>query len=359
MDQVFIIRLSSLGDVILATSVIDAVRAAWPDSAITFIVKEEYAPVLDQNPELSRVLVLKPAQRGLLSLWRLGRGLRREGADLVLDLQGGPRGRALSAAIGSRRVARADSRRISRMLMTARPARWRRQLPHAVERYLECLRRWTDGAALSRGPRVWLTDIEKSKARAALQKTGIAPTVALAPGAKWRSKRWPERSFAQLAGALALEGSRVVVVGSEDEEPLVRRIVAAADDADLVSGICGGLRSLAAAFSACGAAVCNDSGLMHLAAAVGTPTLGIFGPTAPHFGFAPYGAGHETLWLGFECSPCSLHGDKPCRIAEKAPCMEDIDPGMVLSALRSMFRVAGEGRSDRRSDRTRTLGGNR
>jgi lipopolysaccharide heptosyltransferase II len=347
MDHVLIIRFSSLGDIILATSVIDAVRGLWPECEITFVAKREYAPVLDQNAQLDRVIALRPSERGIVSLWRLGRRLRRGGVDLVLDLHGGARGRVLSWAVGCRRTSRVDSRRRARMLMVLSPLRWRRDLPHAVERYMECLSTWSGGDETTRGPWVWLTDIERSTARAELSDWEGAQVVAVAPGARWRSKRWPERLFADLAGSLAAEGTRVVVMGSKEEGPIVRRIVEAGDYGGLVTGFTGGLRQLAAMFSACTASVCNDSGLMHLSAAVGTPTLGIFGPTAPHFGFTPYGRGHGTIWLGFECSPCSRHGDKPCRIAERAPCMENIEVSRVLSTLRPLM---AEARSGRRSE---------
>lgn len=347
MNHILIIRFSSLGDVILATSVIDASRRLWPEGEITFVTKVEYAPVLEQNPQLTRCIPLGPLERGLGAIYRLGRALRSDGASLVLDLQGGFRGRLLAAAVGARERRRVSSRRLSRMLMVARPKRWREALPHTVERYLECLSSWGGESPFSDGPRVWLTDIEKSQARSKLS-VGSRQLVGLAPGAKWTAKRWPERKFAQLAQALAGEGVGVVVAGSEEERPLIERIVRGAGRSDLVKALSGGLRELAAAFSACQAAVCNDSGLMHLAAAVGTPALGIFGPTAPHFGFAPFGSAHKTLWLGFECSPCSLHGDKPCRIAESAPCMEGLDSNEVLSALRRMLKASIDGGSNRR-----------
>lgn len=343
-------RFSSLGDVILATSVIDAVRRQWPRSRITFVVKEEYAPVLDGNPLVDQVVPLGPLGRGLGALVKLGRGLSGQGVDLALDLQGGLRGRALTAATGASRNSRIKSRRLARMLMVARPSRWRRKLPHVVERYLNCLQPWARGPVLSDGPRVWVGDVERSKARASLDSLGSARLVALAPGAKWRSKRWPERYYAGLADVLSADGYGVLVLGSAEERPLLERIAEPAADSGSVVPLTGGLREIAALLSLCDAAVCNDSGLMHLAAAVATPAVGLFGPTAPHFGFAPYGEGHSALWLGLECSPCSLHGDKPCRIAERAPCFERMEPAHVLGVLRPMLQGRSDGpRQDRDS----------
>jgi heptosyltransferase-2 len=340
MDHILIIRFSSLGDIILATSVIDAVRRLWPDCRITFVVKEEYAPVLEGNPWLGMVIPMAAEARGLGSLLKLGGDLKRHGVDLVLDLQGGLRGRTLSAATGAPRKARIKSRRWARMLMVARPSRWRVELPHVVERYLECVGRWTNEQVLSDGPCVWVSEGEKAKARAMLGSTGSRRLVALAPGAKWRAKRWPERYYAGLADVLSADGFGVLVLGSAEERPLLDRIVSPVAEPDSVMAMSGGLRELAALFCLCEAAVCNDSGLMHLAGAVGTRSVGLFGPTAPHLGFTPHGEGHRALWLGLECSPCSLHGDKPCRIAEKAPCLEELEPAKVLGVLRPMLQAA-------------------
>ncbi len=353
MDNVLIIRFSSLGDVILATSVIDACRRMWPGCEITFVVKDEYAPVLENNPHLTMVLSLWPGERGLGSLYSLGRKLRGERFDLVVDLQGGPRGRALAWAVGARRTSRPHSRRLRRMLMTARPRRWRTPLPHVVERYLECLSPWAGDRVPEGSPKVWLTAGEVSTARSKLERAGEGPLVALAPGAKWPSKRWPETNYSALASALSSEGTGVLVAGSAAERALAEKVASAAGGAGSVVPYSGGIRDLAAAFSLCEALVCNDSGLMHLAAAVGTPVLGVFGPTAPHLGFAPYGGGNEVLWLGLDCSPCSLHGEKPCRIARRAPCLEEIDAGTVLSVLRPMLKPSIQGEHGR----TRSAGG--
>jgi ADP-heptose:LPS heptosyltransferase len=89
---------------------------------------------------------------------------------------------------------------------------------------------------------------------------------------------------------------------------------------------------LAGALAACDAVVANDSGPMHLAAAVGTPVVGLFGPTSPALGFAPVGGGAVSVHLGLHCSPCSRHGKTPCW-RERRYCMEDLDPEVVFRAL--------------------------
>jgi len=340
MKNVLIIRFSSLGDVILATSVVDAVHRSCPECRQVFVVKEEYSGVLENNPHLDSVIGLGAGERGLGRLVSFGRSLRKEGFDLVLDLQGGPRGRVLTAAVGASRSARPRSHRLRRMMMAARPGRWRVPLPHVVERYLECLRPWVAGGVPEGRPEVYLTREERAHALDVTDKVEGTGLVALSPGAKWPAKQWPEQHFARLGGALVEEGLGVLLLGASYERPLLERVASGISQGGSVMVVAAGLRPLASLFSISSAAVCNDSGLMHLSAAVDTPTIGIFGPTAPHFGFEPFGRRHRSLWLGLDCSPCSLHGGKPCRISEKAPCMHLLDPKEVANSVRGLVEQA-------------------
>ena len=340
MNNVLIIRFSSLGDVILATSVVDAVRRSWPDCRQVFVVKEEYSEVLENNPYLHAVIGLGVGERGLGRMVSLGRRLGRGEIDLVLDLQGGPRGRVLTAAVGARHSARPRSHRVRRMMMAARPGRWRVPLPHVVERYLGCLKPWVGGGVPEGRPEVYLTREERAGALDVTDRIEGTGLIALSPAAKWPAKQWPEEYFAKLGGMLVEEGLGVLLLGAREERPLLERVASGMSREGNVMVVAAGLRRLASLFSISLAAVCNDSGLMHLSAAVGTPTAGIFGPTAPHFGFEPFGGRHKTLWLGLDCSPCSLHGEKPCRISEKAPCMHLLDPEEVVNSVRGLMEQA-------------------
>jgi heptosyltransferase-2 len=340
MNHILIIRFSSLGDVVLATAVIDAVQILWPDSRVTFVVKEEFAQAIENNPFVANLIALGPEDRSLRSIVTLSHRLRSEEVDLVIDLQGGPRGRLLAAGVGAGCVVRPRSRRLRRMLMAVRPGQWRRQLPHAVERYLECLSPWTDGGIPSGRPSVYLTPEERAGAFEVVEGIEGTRLVAMAPGARWPSKRWPAEYFAILGTALAENGYGVLLLGSTEEGEVLDDVASGVSPKENVKVLAGNLRLLASAFSVSAAAVCNDSGLMHLATAVGTPTVAIFGPTAPHLGFTPFGDRHKTLWLGLDCSPCSLHGDKACRKAEGELCMNLLEPHHVLAALRELLERA-------------------
>jgi heptosyltransferase-2 len=154
------------------------------------------------------------------------------------------------------------------------------------------------------------------------------PVVALAPGAVGPSKRWPSASYAALTRRLLADGFAVWVLGGPDEKPLAAEIVGSTDARDLTGS---DLRDAILALASASAAVSNDSGLLHVAAALGTPSIGIFGPTSPwHWApLNPLAATMETKSV-LDCRPCH----KPtCRLGHHR-CMGDIDPDEVFAATR-------------------------
>jgi lipopolysaccharide heptosyltransferase II len=229
------------------------------------------------------------------------------------------------------------------MLMAARPGLWRRQLPHVVERYLESLNPWADEKPPKGRPEVHITPQDRAHALEVTEKVEGSALVALCPGAKWPAKQWPAERYSLLAESLVREDFGVILLGSRDEEPLLEKVAFKVSKKDHVMVLTENLRLLASAFFISTVSVCNDSGLMHLSAAVGTPTIAIFGPTAPHLGFRPYGDVHKVLWLGLDCSPCSLHGEKACRKSKDVPCMSLLESNQVLTALRPLLEVASTG----------------
>jgi heptosyltransferase-2 len=161
--------------------------------------------------------------------------------------------------------------------------------------------------------------------------------IAIAPGTAWNTKRWPREHFARLAQMLSDAGDRVVLIGGPEDAPLCREIAGAAGRAGVVDA--------SGAFSVLGSAelirrsallVCNDSAPLHLAGAVGTPVLAIFGATTPAFGFGPIGPRDRVLETeGLACRPCSIHGGDRCPIGT-FECMVRITPAMAFEAARSM-----------------------
>jgi heptosyltransferase-2 len=161
--------------------------------------------------------------------------------------------------------------------------------------------------------------------------------VALAPGSIWGSKQWPY--FPALAQAVAQHGAAVVAVGSRDEAPLGDAVAQAARQAGGTgASACGrlSLRESAALIGKAAVLVTNDSAPLHLAQAVGTPTVALFGPTVPAFGFGPRGERDAALGVDdLPCRPCHPHGPRACPLGHHR-CMRELRVEQVLDALEAI-----------------------
>jgi heptosyltransferase-2 len=162
------------------------------------------------------------------------------------------------------------------------------------------------------------------------------PAVALAPGAVGTSKRWPGASYAELAAALMAQGCNVWVVGGPSEAPLVRIVRDRAPEARDLTG--SDLRNAILALAASNVAISNDSGLLHVAAALGTPAIGIFGPTSP-WHWAPLNRIAAAIQQSVEKLPCQPCHKPACRMLHHR-CMRNIAVEHVLEIAQRTLGTA-------------------
>ncbi len=273
-SPVLIVPYVWIGDFVRCHSVVRVLRARWPDRPIDFITSSLCAPLLDYMPGVRKGIVCD-LPRGRLPVGQY-RALGELRLGLVNDLRWG-------------------ERRLTRMI--------------------DCM----GVLALPKGatpPAQWpLPEIAVPKQEVAtwLERRGLSarqqPVVALAPGAVGPGKRWASRSYAGLARRLTAAGMSVWVLGGPNEASFAREIVAEGGDA--VRDLTGNdLRDAIVAFAAVDAAVTNDSGLMHVAAAIGLPTVALFGPTDPQL-WAPLNP------LAAVIEPPS---DRPCPRCHRPDC---------------------------------------
>jgi heptosyltransferase-2 len=180
-----------------------------------------------------------------------------------------------------------------------------------------------------------LTDQDRALADAWLRARGVAPGfVAVAPGSIWGTKRWPY--YAELAAALE---SPIVAIGGQEDAVLADRVVAAAPGRGWSAAGELGLRASAALLERAATLVTNDSAPLHLATAVGTPVVAVFGPTVPGFGFGPSRPGDVVVQqTGLACRPCSLHGPRVCPLGHHR-CMVEITVERVAAAVSGISGV--------------------
>ena len=324
---VLVLRFSAVGDVVLTAPAIAALRAAWPDARIVYAVKERLAHLVAHNPNVDEVVALRQGE-GPLSY---ARRLRATRPTAVLDLHGKIRSRILRALMpGVRKVVwhKRDFRDTLPVKLALRP--YRASMLFA-DRYHAAVEELA-GCALPKGKlQYFLGPQDLAVADGTLRAVGIdpgRPLLGLSPGANWATKRWPAERFAGLARRALDRGVQVAVQGSLAEGDLAARVAQLAPGAVDLSGKLD-LPGLGGFIARCAAFVANDSGPMHMARALGVPTLALFGSTDPSmFDFR----GHEMLFAGVACAPCSFFGRRRCPRGHFR-CMLDLTEERAWSAL--------------------------
>ena len=332
-DKILIFRQSSLGDVILTLPVAQRLHESLPDVQIDFLTKTSYAPVVQNHPALQNTWTFSD-NRSFLEILP---NLRSAKYDLFLDLQGNFRSALIKSALLPTPTLKYNKRRLAREKIVHRP-KLKLKVDHTLNAYLAPLRQLNiniDPAP----PAVTLSPEAMRFADDVLHKANlenIERLVAFCPGAKHLEKRWPYTQYIEVAKRL-LENPKIgiVVISSEKDEipanlELSHSRLLAIRDIEI--------QNVGAIMSKCRIALTNDSGLMHLSNAVGVPVLAIFGPTNPRLGFSPTLPGSRIICDDVPCSPCSVHGQKPCYQPEKY-CFKEITPQRVYSQILQMLEA--------------------
>lgn len=324
-----LIKLSSFGDVLHALPTLEALRQAYPRAQITWLVEEAFAPLLMGHPALDRVWAVPRLRPGRPGAWRdfgrllaMARQVRQERFEAVVDLQGLVKSAFwVAMATSPRKVGYDGTRELSYLALTERLSPYDPEA-HAVWRYLALARHL--GAKITT-PRFCLEHLlrEPEGERGIL---GRGEWVVLHPGARWASKRWPVGQWATLAAALRQRGLRVALTGSGADRELTQAIAAKAGGELLDLAGRTGLQELARVLRHARLMVTVDTGPMHLAAALGTPVVALFGPTAP-WRTGPFGAGHVVVRRDLPCSPCFR------RRCSEPRCLTELHPEEVLAEV--------------------------
>lgn len=306
--EIAVVRLSSLGDIVLTLPVVHALRAAFPGAKLHYWVKEEFADLVRFDAAIDHVRVLEKDARRLEDLVSMSAEL--ESCDLIVDLHGNSRSRLLTFRQKAA-VLRAPSHRVARWRWVK--ARWSAPapVPNALQRYAAALAPL--GLAAAGPPR--LSCGGEAEAWAAEWMRAWAPAgapVAMCPGARHATKCWPEERWCELDARLAAAGRPRLVFTTAAEKRALPALAARIDADPAARWCCEPLPRMSALLSHAAGAVTHDSGLMHLSAARGLRVVALFGSTSPVLGFAPAGEGHEVICRNEECQPCTLHGLAAC-----------------------------------------------
>jgi heptosyltransferase-2 len=343
--RVVVLHTAFIGDIILALPIVQALRSAFPKAHIAFVAVPASAGVLHNHPAIDQVIEFdkRGNDRGVTGVFRLARRLRREEFDTAIVPHRSLRSAIIVALAGiPLRIGFSTS---TGRALYSKIVQYRKN-EHETFRNLGLLNPLGFVPRAEALPCVYPGEDDRRAVDQVIagmrdRGAGVKPDqlLALAPGSVWFTKRWPREYFERLTALLLEEGFTVVLIGGPEDEPLCRGIEQAAQSPGILNAA-GKLTLLQSAelIRRCAALVSNDSAPMHLAVAVRTPVVAIFGATIPGFGFAPMGPRDliaETS--GLPCRPCSIHGGDSCPIGT-LECMHRITPEDILSKIHSIVQ---------------------
>ncbi len=330
--KILIIRLSSLGDIVLTEPIIRRLRKVFPEAELHYLVKEQFSSIPKAFGTDLQILSYRKSPGFHF-------GLMSRRYDYVFDLHNKFSTWLLKLFCYSAKIFTYDKmhrlrRRITQHKTSA-------AIPSTLESYRSALTqaaRLTGRSELAQEldfPILKADDKVMDSIRKRLADASNQKTIALFPGATHYTKRYPAELFAEFI-RLSGDRYRFLLLGSKQEQTVCERIQALASVN--VLNLCGAfnLTELLAVISCADGVVTNDSGPMHLAAALGIPLVAIFGATHPRLGFKPLSERAVVLSSELSCQPCSLHGSEKCPLGH-LQCLHNINPKSILEALTNLL----------------------
>lgn len=346
--SILIMLFRQIGDLLLATPTIRAFKEAFPAASLSVAVFKESAPILEGNPFIDRIIVVDPKWKALPAMERFRREravlkeIRSAKVDLSVNLTTGDRGLFLSLYSGARdRVGLLPTQRRARLMRMIYNHPYRTPNPHThmVERHLESIRS-LGYEPLRKRPEVFFSKEEEDRVVSLLIEQGWSerrreegrPLVQIHPVSRWIFKCWQDEDVAAVIDYLIGErGADVVLSGgpSPVERQKCDRILSLVRHRPISLVGKTNLRELAALSHRADLFFGVDSAPMHIAAAMETPVIALFGPSVAEL-WRPWGEGHTTLTKDFSCVPCSQDG---CGGSKRSRCLEEMTPKEVIREI--------------------------
>lgn len=351
-QKILIIRLSSIGDILLATPLLRALRENFPDAQLDFLVKSHFAELLRYHPAINQLYEFNPRDEWS-ALRNLGRRLSETRYDVIFDIHKSLRSRCLARIAWPKMILRHRKHGFRRWVLVKTKINLMRRVPPIYQRYLEAATPLDVTTAKPLADGRWLELFWSEKEEREAQRELMAhhwqphlPMIGIAPGAGYFTKRWPVEYFGELAAGLIRQGHQVVILGGKQDVDLAKKIEEIVEPAlprdtrelpllNLAGAV--SLLGSAAVIKRCRLVVANDSGLMHVAEAAGIPLIAIFGSTTRELGFFPQLQTSRVMEnSALSCRPCSHLGHHQCP-RRHFRCMRDLMPKEVLITVQQML----------------------
>lgn len=323
INKLLIIRLSSLGDILLTTPLIRSVKNQFPSVGIDFILREEYYDVMKLNPYLNQVYNYSNDRNQIKEFMN---SIANNKYDLVIDLQHNLRSKELLKQFNGTKLL-FNKKTIYKFLLVHFKINRMGECVSIPERYAQTV----NSLLLDENGLDLYTDRTANPVLKSDEKI-----IGLCPGSKHFTKMWLLENFISLGNLLEENGYTVVLFGGNDDRQICESISYKLNRA---INLCNdnNILQTAADLIMCKAVYCNDSGMMHAASAVNVPVISFFGSTVKEFGFAPYNCKNLILENNFlTCRPCSHIGRENCP-KKHFNCMKQISPQTAFDSLHLIF----------------------
>lgn len=316
--KILIIRLSSIGDIVLATPLARCLRNKFPSAQIDFLVKKKYSEILSANPYISNLIFFEN------NIFESAKRIKKEKYDFILDVHNNFRTFLLVLFSGAK-ILRYKNYMFRRFFLSEFGLNFYKEKVPVFQRYLktaESLGILYDNKGLD-------FFIDKN-AENKFEQIHTNQCVGICPVAVWKTKRWLKRNFVGLAKKiLEKQDCEIIIFGGKNDFDYCENIKILIGPK--AKNLCGlSLKETAVALKKCKYLVTNDTGLMHIAGALKIPTISIFGPTVEEFGFYPQSEKSKVISKNYFCKPCSTKGSGKCPVGDFR-CMTEISIEEVFS----------------------------
>jgi len=333
IGKILVVRLSSIGDIILTTPLLRSLRKSFPGATITFLVKKQYEELLKDSPYIDKLLTFNQKE-GMPGLKKIKEYLKDQKFDLYLDIHKNWRSRYLRFGLGAKVTTSYHKLIFRRTMLIWFKINFYQNIRHVYDRYFDSVKGFGikyDG----QGTEIHVSLEKQDKIKKMLSDKGYPfdkPLVILCPGATYFNKRWKPQGFVETARKLMVEKSAFIIVhGGPEDKALCDNIAASIGNGAIAMA---GLLSLAesAALLRCAKLViANDSGLLHMAQSQNVPVVGIYGATTRELGYFPVERKSTVVETKLACRPCTHNGLNKCP-KKHFKCMNDITSDSVLKA---------------------------
>lgn len=334
IKKIVIVQTAFIGDVILVTPLIRETKNLFPSAKIDVIVIPQTKSILDNNPNIDKIILFNKRENKLKASIQLLINLKRGKYDLAITPHSSLT-TALLIFLSRIPIRIGFNRWVARFLLTHKVEHIKNTFK--IKKNLNLLSPFTD-KELNIQTELFPDESTKQKARRIIDELSGDDQIiiAMAPGSNWFTKRWPIQYYEELAKKLSELGVGIVFIGSKEEKELCEKILPPKNSINLAGEL--SLLESAAVINLCNLMVCNDSGAMHLANAMQTDVFVFFGPTVEKIGYFPFRKSDYVFQLDMECRPCSSHGTKECPL-KHFECMRNIKPDTVLNKIKSKFNI--------------------